>query len=80
MPLSSCPMAVSCTMRWDRIDQLNDQSFGVVDYKSSLTCNPIINILNGLEFSIADLIFLRIQDLKEYQEEQGIVFGKWEIP
>ena len=58
----------------DRIDQLRDQgALGVVDYKSSLTQFHYDKFFNGLNSQLPTYLSA-IQDLKEYQEEQGI-FG-----
>lgn len=58
----------------DRIDQLSDQgALGVVDYKSSLTQFHYDKFFNGLNSQLPTYLSA-IQDLKEYQEEQGI-FG-----
>ena len=58
----------------DRIDQLSEQgALGVVDYKSSLTQFHYDKFFNGLNSQLPTYLSA-IQDLKEYQEEQGI-FG-----
>lgn len=58
----------------DRIDQLRDHgALGVVDYKSSLTQFHYDKFFNGLNSQLPTYLSA-IQDLKEYQEEQGI-FG-----
>ena len=58
----------------DRIDQLRDRgALGVVDYKSSLTQFHYDKFFNGLNSQLPTYLSA-IQDLKEYQEEQGI-FG-----
>ena len=58
----------------DRIDQLRDLgALGVVDYKSSLTQFHYDKFFNGLNSQLPTYLSA-IQDLKEYQEEQGI-FG-----
>ena len=60
--------------RWDRIDQLRDHgALGVVDYKSSLTQFHYDKFFNGLNSQLPTYLSA-IQDLKEYQAEQGI-FG-----
>ena len=58
----------------DRIDQLSDRgALGVVDYKSSLTQFHYDKFFNGLNSQLPTYLSA-IQDLKEYQAEQGI-FG-----
>ena len=58
----------------DRIDQLREQgTLGVVDYKSSLTQFHYDKFFNGLNSQLPTYLSA-IQDLKEYQAEQGI-FG-----
>ena len=58
----------------DRIDQLRDHgALGVVDYKSSLTQFHYDKFFNGLNSQLPTYLSA-IQDLKEYQAEQGI-FG-----
>ena len=58
----------------DRIDQLSERgALGVVDYKSSLTQFHYDKFFNGLNSQLPTYLSA-IQDLKEYQEEQGI-FG-----
>ena len=55
----------------DRIDQLRDRgALGVVDYKSSLTQFHYDKFFNGLNSQLPTYLSA-IQDLKEYQEEQG---------
>lgn len=58
----------------DLIDQLSDRgALGVVDYKSSLTQFHYDKFFNGLNSQLPTYLSA-IQDLKEYQAEQGI-FG-----
>ena len=67
----------------DRIDQLRDHgALGVVDYKSSLTQFHYDKFFNGLNSQLPTYLSA-IQDLKEYQAEQGFsepCIWKWEIP